>query len=434
MSDPSDTAAAPVAVAPRRPAEPAEPFVARRGVLGMIAANADVVAVVAGATIVATILLYSIAHNEISDMPDHATMAAVGVQHGVLYAHPLFFALVAALAGWTTDRAAILDVIPFVLGVAFAVSVTLAILLVRERVGAPALAQLHARHAAVRWGVLASVVAVFFSFSLPTTTIYIGQFPPMVWHNSTIIFMTPLALGLFIVSLRYLRAPKASTAAWIAVLVTLGVAAKPSFVMAWIPAFPLYALFVAWRDGRDRRIVLTAVGLAAFGGVLLAVQSRYLFSSGVQALNRDASSLIGYPIGTSGLELAPLKVWKLFTPLPIVSVLASNLLTIAGLEVYRGRLLRSPLFQFGAFLYVPGVAIFALFALKGAALGYGDLIWQMVPITLIVFLSVVAEAWRTIAERGRAVAGDYVVLAALAIQVVALVHYLDHYFSAGTFI
>jgi hypothetical protein len=252
----------------------------------------------------------------------------------------------------------------------------------------------------------------------------------MVWHNSTITFMTPFAIGLFLLSQRFVATPTSRAAGWIMLVLTLCTLAKPNFAMAWIPAFPVFVLLRT----RARRPVMIAAALSAYAAVLVGLQSLYLFSAKAANLYDFAEKQVGFPMNTGRVYWDPFAVWKVFTPLPWASVIASTLLVIVGLGVYRVRLLHSPLFQFASMLYVFGLAIFALLAMDGPTFKYGNLIWQMIPITLIIFLSVVAQAWREINGRGRPSRGDVLVFAALGMHVLAFVNYMHHYMTTGTYV
>jgi hypothetical protein len=375
------------------------------------------------------VLLHVIAYDKLSDMPSHARMAASAVQLGVPFAHPMFFAVVAALAGWTRDWRAILEVIPPVLTLAFAVSMSLSIWMVRCYTAEGATNDHSVTQRWPQWGLTVSVVAVFFSFSLPTSSIYLGQFPAMVWHNSTIIFMTPFAIWLFLLSQRFVGMPTARAAGWITLVVTLCTLAKPNFAMAWSPAFPVFVLLRT----RAKRPVLFAAALSAYAAVLVGLQSLYLFSAKAINLYDVAERQVGFPMGTGNVYWDPFAVWTAFTPLPWASVVASALFVMVGLGVYRVRLLSSPLFQFAGILYAFGLSIFALLAMDGPTFRYGNLIWQMIPITLIIFLSVVAHAWSEVNRRGRLSRGDLLVFATLGVHVLAFVHYMHHYMITGAY-
>jgi hypothetical protein len=274
----------------------------------------------------AYVLLHVIAYDKLSDMPSHARMAASAVQLGVPFAHPMFFAVVAALAGWTRDWRAILEVIPPVLTLAFAVSMSLSIWMVRCYTAEGATNDHSVTQRWPQWGLTVSVVAVFFSFSLPTSSIYLGQFPAMVWHNSTIIFMTPFAIWLFLLSQRFVGMPTARAAGWITLVVTLCTLAKPNFAMAWSPAFPVFVLLRT----RAKRPVLFAAALSAYAAVLVGLQSLYLFSAKAINLYDVAERQVGFPMGTGNVYWDPFAVWTAFTPLPWASVVASALFVMVG--------------------------------------------------------------------------------------------------------
>jgi hypothetical protein len=79
---------------------------------------------------------------------------------------------------------------------------------------------------------------------------YLGYFAPHVYHNPTIILMKPFAVGLFFASLRLFTAKDKLAWWWIvpyALLTGLCLVAKPSFILAYVPALGLVTAFFMLR-------------------------------------------------------------------------------------------------------------------------------------------------------------------------------------------
>jgi hypothetical protein len=362
-----------------------------------------------------------IALGAMSDYPSHAKMASQAVDPGAVFGHFLYFVTVAAAAGWSASVDDILRATPWVLGVAIGFAVLAAVRLV----GSLASNSTQPRGIAAESGIAVSTLALFFSFSFPVTHNYLGQFPPMVWHNSTTLFLMPFSIMLFAGTVRMLEGPTSRRVALVLALVLANVAAKPSFVLAWIPAVTLYPLATRMDRRRIVAALLTSICALAFVGA----QSLYIFTSDTSArLYRAVNN-----IQLEGLRIAPLYVWHRYSGNVVLSMLASNVLTITAVLVWRRRLMGWRPFQFALLLYGVGLAIWILLALGGDAAYAADLLWQMVPCTMLLYLTIVAFMWRRLFDRGRVGPAEGAVLVAMALQIVAFVRYMDIYLSTGIY-
>lgn len=134
---------------------------------------------------------------------------------------------------------------------------------------------------------------------------YLGYIGMNTFHNPTIIMLVPLALPLAWVTTRITfsapgRPGLARDAALAAALLTLSTLAKPSYLLALLPAVGLLCL---WRLLRGERLPWAALiaGLAVPGVVVLAWQ--YLYTYGGMASSDSLSE--------GGITFAPLKVMSL---------------------------------------------------------------------------------------------------------------------------
>jgi len=292
-----------------------------------------------GGTITGLLVSHIITRHAHSDYRAHAKMASLAVDPGAIYGHFLYFVTVARAAGWSADIHRILDATPFVLGAAIGIAIVVAQQLVRSLAGITG-----TRSGALpEVGIALTVVALFFSFSLPTTTNYIGQFPPMVWHNSTVLFLMPFAIGLYFATLKMLERPTRWLVGLVMLLVALNVAAKPSFVLAWIPAVPLFAVV----NRLNRRAIVTSIVTSLYALALIGVQSHYIFHSAASARLYKIMD-----IQVTGVKIVPFYVWNVYSDNQLFSLLASNVLTLTAVAVYRRKLLSWQQFQLAACLYV----------------------------------------------------------------------------------
>jgi hypothetical protein len=98
-------------------------------------------------------------------------------------------------------------------------------------------------------------LALFMPINIFTPeNLYFGYFAPNVYHNPTIIIMKPFALLLFFLSLRLFGQEKPLSRWWIipfALLSFLSMIAKPSFIIAFVPALGLLCCFFLLYRFRD---------------------------------------------------------------------------------------------------------------------------------------------------------------------------------------
>src|SRR5690606_30015644 len=73
---------------------------------------------------------------------------------------------------------------------------------------------------------------------------YLGKFTPLIWHNSTSLLSFPFCILLFYYSIQYLEKREDRLLIWIFIVATMVVLIKPSFVFAFLPAFPLSLLII----------------------------------------------------------------------------------------------------------------------------------------------------------------------------------------------
>jgi hypothetical protein len=219
--------------------------------------------------------------------------------------------------------------------------------------------------------ILASVLLLVV-FSLPTNTIYLGQIPPNVWHNSTTIFVMPFALSLFWLSYNQLVQPTTTGAVLITILCVLNALIKPSFFFVFSVSYPLMLLrrFGLGRY-RWRNLLPVVVGSIA---VVVMYYLTYRLSFG----NLDISE--------SGIAIRPLSVWSHFSSNIALSLVFSLVFPIVYLGFYWKDLMKHALLQYAVVAYLISISIFALFSETGPREFHGNFFWQSVICSYILFL------------------------------------------------
>jgi hypothetical protein len=347
-----------------------------------------------------------------TDLAPHADMTVAALKTGDWPGNFLFYGLNALFAGFSTDvrlvrvsAAAILTVAvvaKYLLSYRFA-SAEL------RRIGVGA-------SPATTAGVIA---ALMFAFSIPTGTAYIGQLPANVWHNSTTIVLMPLSLGLFALTLAYVRTGVRKWLLWAILVGALGVATKPTFAMALGFALPLFALL----QRRDLRSVRDTLGLSIVLALAVGLQYLYIYKAGPGTTESDSS-----------VVLRPLHVWESYTASIPLSLLASLALPLVALAVLRRRLWDYDAFRYASLLTVVAIAMFALLSESGPREFDGNFAWQSYVAVFLLFLVTTVRglaAWR---EGGLQLVAKLLLGAAFVAHVAAGAWFLFYMFDRGTII
>jgi len=233
--------------------------------------------------------------------------------------------------------------------------------------------------------VIASTLLLLLAHNLylrPWTNAYLGQFTPNLWHNSTTIFLMPFALLLFWSSCRFIESGETRQVMLITLLLAVNVAIKPSFLLAFAAAWPLV---LVWRYGIRSRQFWLGLAPLLLGGGLLAAQYVHLFLL-------HPSNALGQT--TSGVKIAFLHVWPLYTKSIPLSLLASFFFPLVVGLAYRPRLALGAQWRwwYAALLQAVSVAQFALLTEVGARETHANFAWQGMISCYLWFLTSVAVA------------------------------------------
>jgi len=210
------------------------------------------------------------------------------------------------------------------------------------------------------------------AFSLPTKTVYLGQIPPNVWHNSTTIAVMPFALALFWFSFQQLVEPKDKRIITITILCIINILIKPSFFFVFCLIYPLMLLFHFRLNKKTwQNLVPIVTGSIVLVGLYILI---YIFSFGNVHTEK------------AGIAFYPLRVWSNYSSNIPLSLLASLVFPLAYLGCYFQDFVKNSLLRYATMFYIGAVGIFALLAETGPREFDGNFFWQCVICSYILFL------------------------------------------------
>jgi hypothetical protein len=378
---------------------------------------AAITAGIVAAVIVGLILRGALYRGLTSDFPADVAFTAHGLRTGVFPGDLLFQLLNATFAGFNAETRALNISLFVVLGMATGVKVWLSARFVISEDSAVSKATPRGipLAAAVVTAALCSV-----AFCLPAEHYYVGEVPPNVWHNPSTILLMPFAVGLFWASLSFLENGDRKYL-WISlVLGAFNIAAKPSFVLCFLPVFPLFAFI---RFGWDRRMWRTLL-LACAIMCMLGLQYVYVY-----VVDPSGSSTTS----SSGVTIAPFLVWKSYTSDIPRAIIASYLFPIVALSLGGGVVWRRRSVRYATALAIIGLIEYALLAEGGARAVEGNFTWQAIVTQYILFLALVAALFPWLHSRRWGIRQVIIVLA-FGVHVWAGVHYLTHWFATKSFV
>jgi len=109
-------------------------------------------------------------------------------------------------------------------------------------------------------------IATLLFFSIPDfygvfiiKKMYLGHFVPIVWHNSTVIFLFPFTLLLFLVQIKILQQKHSIPFKHLilsTLLIFINIAIKPSFIFVFTPVFSLIIISKYARINLKKTIIL----------------------------------------------------------------------------------------------------------------------------------------------------------------------------------
>lgn len=204
--------------------------------------------------------------------------------------------------------------------------------------------------------------------------VYLGQVGPNVWHNPTSVAVLPLAMMLFYAAARLTPSDSPRRVAGASGLAVLNILTKPNYLLALLPVWSFVLLHrtgTVWKNPTlRRRALLVAAGLAGPSVAVLAWQAHTLAGSG----------------GSGGVEIAPLAVWRLYSPNIPASTLLSIAFPLAVLILHWPAASRQAPLRLAWFVLLIAVLQMAFLAERGPRRTHGNLFWGAYAANYLLFV------------------------------------------------
>jgi hypothetical protein len=207
-------------------------------------------------------------------------------------------------------------------------------------------------HANLIIGLTSFLLLIVFSLPINSYSYYLGQIPPNVWHNSTIIFVMPFALALFWISYSQLNKPTRSRIVFILILCILNILIKPSFFFVFAVVCPLMLIKrFGFREDMWKNL------FPVIFGTIVVVEYLLIYKYSISYGNASVME--------SGIALRPFSVWSHFSSNIILSLFVSLTFPITYLIFYWRDLKESLLLQYSIGLYLVAVSMSILLSETG---------------------------------------------------------------------
>jgi len=230
-------------------------------------------------------------------------------------------------------------------------------------------------------------LGLFFCFAIPDPfsyimlkQMYLGKFVPMVWHNSTTIFLFPFAIALFWHQLKTFdlkRKTPYEELIILSILVIINIIIKPSFIFVYLP---ITSFFLLQRRKTDtlKELILNFTPIIT-GGLFILIQYYFIYIKQMGSFQEETSSVV---------LTSPFKVLTLWIPnwfIPI-SLLLSFAYPIYVMLTFKDIFRYKP-FIYSLILTIYGIILSAFFMESGPRMVHGNFMWQNVICTFLLFLS-----------------------------------------------
>jgi hypothetical protein len=314
-----------------------------------------------------------------SDIQAHANIAySYAVNNDKLFPNFLYFFLVALFAGFSKNIYLYYGASAVLISLALSFKFFLSQYYLRK----------YSLSENSKTSYLLSATAMMFAFALPginffqSNEYYLGQLPPNVWHNSTVIFLMPFAILLFFKSynLLFIDSVSKREEQWhIFFLIVANTLIKPSFLFTLIPSvfffFVWFSLFSKTNKKRMRLLLPFIAGL-----VFIAIEYYLIYI-------RAHISNVANSAAKSRVIIEPFVVWKNYSPNMLVALITSCFFPLIYVLISRGKVLKNTMVQFAGFNYIVALGIFILFAEEGPRKFDANFCWQVIVAAYLLFFS-----------------------------------------------
>lgn len=229
------------------------------------------------------------------------------------------------------------------------------------------------------WLAVLAAISMLFVFAIPIPSyftddffMYIGNYVPNVWHNSTILFLFPFAILLFDLSYKQLQSYEYKRNWWILGLILLNLFIKPSYFFVFICVYPVLML-IKYRFKREFWVSI----IPLIAGFLVLILQYWIIYKTQLPSNKEASSVVFLPFYRNP-EFGDLGQIPLSMAFSILFPIVYSLLNLP-------KLIKSQLFWYTFLSFVVSVLIFFFISESGPRASHGNFYWQIVICTWFCF-------------------------------------------------
>lgn len=221
-----------------------------------------------------------------------------------------------------------------------------------------------------------------FGVFLKANNMYLGYFVPNVWHNSTIIFLFPFAIWLYLLSYKQIIEFNGKRNFLIIILVILNVFIKPSFFFVFLCAYPIM-LFIKYRFKYQFWYSIIPV----FVGVICLL---IVYSTIYNAANDNTSVIISFK------TVFQPQFWKDKGLYLLTSLFFPFLYFFTNTK----RCIKDKEFFYLFFILSSAIGIYFVCSETGLRASHGNFYWQIIIAVWLVFLFVVKNMYKEYIVRG----------------------------------
>jgi hypothetical protein len=202
---------------------------------------------------------------------------------------------------------------------------------------------------------------------------YLGKFTSLIWHNSTSLLSLPFCILLFYFAVQYLESRRQEILWKILTVSIIIVMIKPSFIFAFLPAFPLSILLLDRKWSVDLSKSL-ALGVPL---VVLIIVEKILIYNVLPLEGHLEQGLI------SGVGIQPFMILLHYSESLSWDVVSSFFFPFVFILFKYKQLFKDPHFLFSSILVLGAVAIYFTVVETGSRMMDGNFYWQVI-LTLFV--------------------------------------------------
>lgn len=237
--------------------------------------------------------------------------------------------------------------------------------------------------------------SMLFVFAIPIPSyfagdyfMYIGNYVPNVWHNSTILFLFPFAILLFDLSYKQIQVYSAKRNWWILGLILLNLFIKPSYFFVFLCVYPLFLLF---SYHFKKEFWLSVIPLII--GFFVLILQYWIIYKIVTPTTKEASSVIFLPFYKN-------PEFENLVSIPVAMFFSLSFPVLYSLFNVR-RIIKNRLFWYTFLSFVVSVLIFFFISESGPRAAHGNFYWQIVITSWLAFFTALLALLRDMKLEGK---------------------------------